>query len=110
MFRYTLAGARTFTTAGDDAYFSIDGGATRLVRFNQNPGGDYGDWFSFGGPHTPRVQDAQGTPGATPDLGVEITALDVVGFTLAAVPEPETYAMMLAGLAALGWLARRRNG
>ena len=25
------------------------------------------------------------------------------------VPEPETYAMMLAGLAALGWMASRRN-
>ena len=30
--------------------------------------------------------------------------------TVTAVPEPETYAMMLAGLAALGFLARRRQG
>ncbi|MCU6496952.1 PEP-CTERM sorting domain-containing protein [Rugamonas sp. A1-17] len=28
----------------------------------------------------------------------------------AAVPEPSTYAMLLAGLAGLGWLARRRVG
>ena len=29
--------------------------------------------------------------------------------SVTAVPEPETYAMMLAGLAALGFLARRRQ-
>jgi hypothetical protein len=30
-------------------------------------------------------------------------------FTLAPIPEPETYALMLAGLGALGFLARRRR-
>ena len=32
-----------------------------------------------------------------------------IGFTAVPVPEPETYAMMLAGLAALGWLTMRRR-
>ena len=33
-----------------------------------------------------------------------------LGYTaVAAVPEPETYAMMLAGLGLLGWAARRRK-
>jgi PEP-CTERM motif len=32
-----------------------------------------------------------------------------VSFNVTAVPEPETDAMMLAGLGALGWLARRRR-
>ncbi len=33
----------------------------------------------------------------------------VVGLTLAPVPEPETYALMLAGIGAVGFIARRRR-
>lgn len=36
-------------------------------------------------------------------------ALDGGGFLMAAVPEPETYAMLLAGLGVLGFAARRRK-
>jgi hypothetical protein len=82
LFRYTAAGARTFTTSADDAYFSIDGGTTLLARYNQNASGDYGDWWSILA-HTPvRVQDAFGTPGSVADLGVELTVLDAVGWDL----------------------------
>lgn len=35
---------------------------------------------------------------------------DVLSFSVTAVPEPETYAMLLAGLALMGGIARRRNG
>jgi hypothetical protein len=87
LFRFTAAGARTHTTSGDDAWFSINGGTTDLARYNQNASGDYGDWWSTGA-HTPQVQDAFATPAATPNLGVELTVLDVVGYDyiVAALP------------------------
>lgn len=37
------------------------------------------------------------------------TYVNVFHYTLAPVPEPATYALMLGGLAAVGWLARRRS-
>jgi hypothetical protein len=86
LFRYTAGGLRSFTTSGDDAWFSINGGLTDLVRYNQNASGDFGDWWSTGA-HTPRVQDAFGTAGATPNLGVELTVLDVIGWDLV-IPAP----------------------
>jgi hypothetical protein len=93
LFRYDQNGARSFdTNLNTQAYFSIDGGTTRLARFNQIQGGDWGDWFS---PNTvpppnptPQVQSAFATAGATPNLGVEMTRLDVIGFTLSALNAP----------------------
>jgi hypothetical protein len=91
LFRYTSGHARTYTTSGDDAYFSIDA-ANNLARYNQDSNGDYGDWWSVTGTQNPkRVQDAFGTAGSTPDLNVEITVLDVVGWdlvTTVAAPAP----------------------
>ena len=105
LYRYDSSGNRNFTTAGDNAFFSIDG-TTDLARFNQNSTGDYGDWWSTG-PHTPQVQDAFATPGATPSLGsAELTALDVIGYTLAA-PEPASASCLLLGAVTL--VARRRR-
>ncbi len=83
LFRYSAPAVRSFdTNAGTDAYFSIDGGNTDLARFNQQQGGDLSDWYSVSGANPPRVQDAYATAGATPNLGVELTRLDVLGYTL----------------------------
>ncbi|SFU57924.1 PEP-CTERM sorting domain-containing protein [Nitrosospira multiformis] len=40
---------------------------------------------------------------------VEIGILHDIGYTVTAVPEPEAYAMMLAGLGLLGWVTRRKK-
>jgi hypothetical protein len=80
LFRYDQFGARNFTTdVNAAAYFSLDG-TTQLARYNQTQGGDFQDWYSPGG-QTPQVQDAIGTHGSTPVLGVELRMLDVIGWT-----------------------------
>ncbi|MDQ3186816.1 MAG: PEP-CTERM sorting domain-containing protein [Pseudomonadota bacterium] len=40
---------------------------------------------------------------------VEVGMLTDLGYTVTTVPEPRTYAMLLAGLGMLGWIARRRK-
>ena len=96
-------------------------------------GGSLADRLAYGDqvfPGTVRTQNASGNPGSAADLaGSTVTAnwaLASVGdgfgsyaaasgdignpgvYVAAPVPEPETYAMMLAGLALVGSIARRR--
>lgn len=102
LFRYSSTGARNYTTSGDDAYFSIDNGTTLLARYNQNASGDYGDWWSISSHSPVRVQDAFGTPGTDPDLTVELTVVDAVGWTLVSaipvtVPQPILQQVSLSG-------------
>jgi hypothetical protein len=107
LFRYASAGTRSFQNcpAGrPGAYFSINSGTTNLANFdNDCNGGDAGDW---GGGGPTRVQDAFGTPGATPTLGIELTALDVIGYDLV-VPEPGSMILVLSGLGLLVFVRRR---
>ncbi len=114
LFRYTAQGVRTFTTSGDNAYFSIDGGKTDLARFNNDGVGDYGDWHTSS---ISRVQNAYGTPGVQNDIGVvELTALDVIGWnrvsaTLppADIPTPSVIVLLGSGLMALFTSTRRKR-
>jgi hypothetical protein len=106
LFRYNGKNSRSYTTnTGENSFFSIDGGNTILLAFNQSGGGaDYGDWASSATPH---VQDAFGTPGATPDLNTELTNLDVIGYTQ--VPEPGTLGLLAAAGLVVGRVIRRRR-
>jgi hypothetical protein len=44
------------------------------------------------------------------DLNGASKGFDLDAVSISAVPEPQTYAMMLAGLGVVGWMARRRRG
>jgi hypothetical protein len=90
LFRYSAPATRSLTqNANATSYFSINGGTTNIIGFNQRAGGDYGDWFNGnanGGcnplPNPPRVQFAFSCPGQTSDVSAtspEGIALDVIG-------------------------------
>ncbi len=83
LFRYSAApnGTLDYTTNSTaSVYFSIDGGKTDLAQFNQDPNGDYNDWFSINGGEIPEVQDGFATPGVILNYNVEPVVLDVLGF------------------------------
>jgi hypothetical protein len=113
-FRYAANGTRSFTASSSaTSFFSING-TTDLAQFNQNSSGDYGDWQSSPLPNgvAAQVQDAFATPGANPSLGVELRALDVIGYNRITpiAPEPGTMLLMGGGLLVAGFVRRRYKG
>ena len=85
VFSWSSPGVRNLTSSGT-RYFSINGGVTNLVNFNQDPPGDFGDWFSAVCPQAhPFVQNASGCPGQSSDVTAtspEGINLDVIGYDL----------------------------
>ncbi|HEY5766335.1 MAG TPA: fibronectin type III domain-containing protein [Candidatus Udaeobacter sp.] len=85
LFSWSSPGDRNISTSGS-RYFSINGGVTNIVNFNQNPDGDLGDWLSGQCPQThPYVQNAFVCPGQYSDISAtspEGISLDVVGYDL----------------------------
>ena len=117
LYRYSAPGVRSFTNdTSTSAYFSINGGETNLVYFDQlnNAGGDFGDWGSPDGTESnnpPQVQDAAGGSSTIfPVLGVnELTGLNAIGWDLTpagasvaepliSLPTPSSIWLMLSGL------------
>ena len=85
LFSWSSPGVRNLTSDGS-RYFSIDGGGTNIVDFNQAPPGDLGDWLSEPCPQRhPLVQNAFVCPNQFSDISAtspEGINLDVIGYDL----------------------------
>jgi hypothetical protein len=89
LFSWSSAGVRNISTTGT-RYFSINGGVTNIVNFNQNTSMDLGDWLSAACPQAhPYVQNAAGCRGQSSDVTAtspEGINLDVIGYDLVNAP------------------------
>lgn len=103
-------GAIDWTADARDKYFSVDGGATvgalfatGVVHGDGRQASHWKDQLGLG------VLDPTVAPGELLAISAnDIAAFDAIGWNISTVPEPATYALMLAGLAVLGW--RRQRG
>jgi len=115
LYRYSAAHVPSFTTsAAASSYFSIDGGVTRIIGFNQNSTGDFGDFGpnalcpggGTGGPSNV-VQDAftcRNQMANESTTSPEFQMMTSIGWD--PVPEPSTLALLGITLGG-AWVARR---
>ena len=89
LFSWSSRGNRNTSSVGV-RYFSINGGTTNIVNFNQDPNFEFGDWKSTACPQAhPYVQNASGCPGQFSDVTTtspEGVNLDVIGYDAASSP------------------------
>jgi hypothetical protein len=120
LYRYSAPGVPSFSTnPSDTAYFSVDGGVTDIVGFNQYSQGDFGDFGpltdacsggGFGGP-AGLIQDAFSCYNETGEAftmaSPEFKMLEAIGYN--AVPEPSSWTMMILGFVGLGFAGHRAS-
>lgn len=115
LYRYSAPGLPSFSTSSSaSAYFSVNGGQTKIVAFNQDSSGDFGDFAPAGTGAGQLIQNAFNSTGQDEvytNLSPEYMMMESIGYD-GTVPEPSTWAMMLMGFAGLGFAgyrsARRR--
>ena len=91
LFSWSSAGSRNFETSGR-RYFSINGGVTLIIDYNQDPNGSLAAWISEPCPQPhPYVQNAFPCTGQSSDISAtspEGINLDVIGYNLAQTGPP----------------------
>ena len=108
LYRYTAVGVHSFSATDTGVYFSLDGGKTVLQNFNSNSGADLQDWALGGNAHDAfNAYDYVGVAlGITP---VDISAMQVLGYQLSAVPLPAGVWLFASGLLGWGLVGKRRR-
>jgi hypothetical protein len=112
LYRYSASGVPSFSAStAARAYFSINGGRTKITAFNQNSSGDYGDFAPPGTGAGQLIQNAFSSVGqdeAYTSLSPEYAMMESIGYD-GVVPESSTWAMMLLGFGGLGYAGYRRT-
>lgn len=111
LFRYSAAGVLDLRVGGTP-YFSVDGGATSITPFSTGSSAHGGNGWQashFGTTPVHLMRPFIGTGEAYGATANDIAAFDAIGWDVAvAVPEPQTYALLLLGLGFVGAASRRR--
>ncbi len=125
LFRYSAPGSLSYSF-GQNAYFSVDGGATALQQFNAAASGDRADWAT--GSASRDAFDASIGKGQRKALSaIDLAELDVLGWSGAnvgntgamptgtafavagSVPEPAAWSLMILGFGLVGATARNQR-
>ncbi len=120
LYRYSAPGTPSFTTSsGATSYFSIDGGVTDIVGFNQSASGDFADLTpqcgGVGGyQYIQNAFNCVGPYETYTTASPEYTMLESIGWnpfvsSNNSLPEPDSGYLFLIGLAAMAGVMKARN-
>jgi hypothetical protein len=109
MFRFTGNGVRSINTTDTNVYFSLNNGATDLMKYNPPGNGDLQDWATTTPTYTPDAYNAFEQEGTQNDItAVDMQVLEALGYT-PAIPEPGSMAMVAGSMLMIASFARRRQ-